>query len=277
MNFVQLSVLAFLVHLANSLAVLITALTADKTLKLPLTLTRFGGPPGSFELDEVKVLWNVPLWALVFTFSALAMVDHAAAAWLTLGMGDGNDLRTPFTDARDFLIAGLMWFEYTFSASIMMVTILLLSGVTDLFTILMVITAMFGSFSATMKTDANLYYSASASLDGSRSYGDFMAIQDIDARFRSGLFWVGSELMLVPWIIVFASLFMANPPGFVYAIVFTLFLLFCPFAVVQNYYVGMSPAWFMTNVHRRTRALVWCSILAKTALVWQIYANALVL
>ncbi len=272
MNFLQLSLLAFVIHLANSLAILITALTADKTLKLPLTLTRFGGPPGSFELDEVKVLWNVPLWILVFAFSTLAAIDHALAILITIkGGSDGTKPGSWVAQAQDWIISLVTWTEYKFSATIMMVTILLLSGVTDLFTILLVCVAFYASFHLTVISDKDIFESLFYDI------GIVQLRNPSDIANRKRMFWVGSLLMLMPWVIVFSSLFMANPPGFVYAIVFSLFLLFCPFAVVQYRFISQPTEWAATKMHARNCQLVWRSILAKTALVWQIYANALVL
>ncbi len=63
-------------------------------------------------------------------------------------------------------------------------------------------------------------------------------------------------------------------PGFVYGIVFSLFVLFNCFALVQ--YLQYKPARKWTDYLRGEKTYIVLSLVAKTALAWQVFAGTLV-
>ena len=91
-------------------------------------------------------------------------------------------------------------------------------------------------------------------------------------------FWLGTALGVVPWVAIGIYLVTpgseSTPPGFVYAIFFSLFVFFNMFAVVQFVQYRRIGPWKSYLTGERTYILL--SLLAKTALAWQVFAGTLV-
>lgn len=140
------------------------------------------------------------------------------------------------------------WIEYSVSASPMFTCILLLCGITDVWTHL-------ACFALVALTQA-MGHAA-----------------DIAPRHFHFFFACGCLMQLVIWPIVYYNLYDSlgaaarTPPTFVYYIVWSLLLLFCCFAIV-NYRFRTRPLraeyWYMA-----------LSLTAKSALAWQIFYGAL--
>jgi hypothetical protein len=90
-------------------------------------------------------------------------------------------------------------------------------------------------------------------------------------------FWFGCIAGIVPWIAMFLLLFSpgssSEAPGFVYGIVFTLFMFFNSFALVQWLQYKEVGRWKDYLVGERT--YITLSFVAKSALAWQIFAGVL--
>lgn len=116
------------------------------------------------------------------------------------------------------------YFEYAFSAPLMLVIIATLSGVRDLFTLVII----FGCLSSTMFFG---YILDTAWINGSR---------DI---FMVSPFWLGCVPYLFAWVPIWINFYRAldgsivKPPTFVYYIIAILFFFYSSFAVVQYYFV----------------------------------------
>ena len=142
------------------------------------------------------------------------------------------------------------WIEYSISASIMMVCILILTGITDLWTLLL-------AFACCAVTQAMGY------------------VGELHPR-KWLYFWLGCFLMVPLWVIVYYSFYQSladatkSPPTFVYYIVWSLFLLFMCFAVVN---AVQRARWLTARGAEMWYMLL--SLTAKSALAWQIFYGAL--
>jgi hypothetical protein len=93
-------------------------------------------------------------------------------------------------------------------------------------------------------------------------------------------FWFGCIAGIVPWIII--VIFVISPgstsanetPAFVYGIIISLFILFNCFALVQ--YLQYKPVGKWANYLRGEKAYIVLSLVAKSALAWQVFAGTLV-
>jgi hypothetical protein len=85
---------------------------------------------------------------------------------------------------------------------------------------------------------------------------------------------------IVPWIALLFHVFAiggpsdAKAPAFVYVIVLTIFLFFNSFALVQWLQYKKVGKW--SDYMRGERTYITLSLIAKSALAWQIFANTLI-
>jgi hypothetical protein len=150
------------------------------------------------------------------------------------------------------------FYEYALSSSLMIVLIGMLVGVTDLGALIL----LFG-INATM----NLF-------------GIMMELHNqTTARTDWTAFVYGCLAGIVPWIVIFVSFYGAlgssdaKPPAFVYAIVPTIFVFFMIFAV--NMFLQYKKVGPWKNYLFGERMYIVLSLVAKTALAWQIWAGTL--
>ena len=92
-------------------------------------------------------------------------------------------------------------------------------------------------------------------------------------------FWFGCIAGSIPWIAALINLISpkgpaeATPPGFVWGIVISLFILFNFFAIVQYKQYKAQGKW--SNYLRGERAYIVLSLVAKSLLAWQVFAGTL--
>jgi uncharacterized membrane protein YhaH (DUF805 family) len=228
-------------HAAQGVAVL--ALATD--FSLPVTAAFLEGPPGTptppaSTLFELSIAWGVA----VFLF--LSAFFH----WLIASLGARR--------YRDQLSRGqnqFRWIEYALSSSVMIVLIAMLPGITDIAALV----ALFG-------VNAGMIF--------------FGAVQERYEGPGGSLwpFWLGSLLGVVPWIAIGVYLTSpgseAQPPTFVYVIFFSLFVFFSSFALTQWLQYKQVGRWRDYLAGERTYILL--SLVAKSALAWQVFAGTLV-
>lgn len=150
------------------------------------------------------------------------------------------------------------FYEYALSSSLMIVLIGMLVGVTDLGALILLfgINAMMNLFGIMME----LHNQTTARTDWTS-------------------FVYGCIAGIVPWIVIFVSFYGAlgtsdaKPPAFVYAIVPTIFVFFSIFAV--NMFLQYKKAGPWKDYLFGERMYVVLSLVAKTALAWQIWAGTL--
>lgn len=237
-----------LLHLGQAIAILILS----NDFKLPLLATFVDGPPGTAP-GNANVLWNVPLGPAVALFLLFAAVDHLLMAVPGVEQWYLNNLRDRVNRGR--------WIEYSVSASLMMVLIAMITGILEF-------TALIAIFAANA---AMIFFGL---IMESTSKPD-------DERVNWWPFIFGSLVGAAPWIAVALQVMYTNQestgegiPGFVYGILVSLFICFNSFAlnmVLQYKRVGPWRSYLFGE-----RAYIVCSLVAKTALAWQVFANTLV-
>ena len=241
----KINILAGILHLAQMATVL--ALSSD--FSLPVTATYMAGPPGSSFAPSV-ILFNTPIGLTVALFLGLSALAHFIVA-------------SPQFFPR--YIAGLAaqrnyfrWVEYSISSSVMIVLIAQVTGVADITSLIAIFGVnasmiLFGWLQEKYETPGN---------------GGWLP------------FIFGCITGIVPWIALLFYVFSIGGPGdtsapaFVYFIVLTIFLFFNSFALVQWLQYKKVGKW--SDYLRGERTYITLSLVAKSALAWQIFANTLI-
>jgi len=242
---VRLNVLVGLLHLAQATLILLLA----KPASLPVNLTYMTGPPGEGRYGGPTELFQLRIDIAVALFLALAAIDHLGVAsprarsWYQANVARG------INPAR--------WWEYSISASLMVVLIAMLAGVTAATALV----ALFG-------------VNAAMILFGLVMERVNLGAEQVDWR----PFIYGCIAGIVPWLAIGIQLAVSQDqtgrvPGFVFAIFLTLFLLFNTFAV--NMWLQYRGRGRWSDPAFAERVYVWLSLVAKSALAWQVYAGAL--
>jgi hypothetical protein len=237
-----------LLHLVQGIAMLV--LSTDFTL--PVTRTVPTGPPGTVPTSETW--FDLPLGPAVAAFLFLAAADHLLMAmppvngWYNRMLGEQRNY------AR--------WIEYSVSASLMVVLIAMICSVTDAGALL----GIAGANSAMIL---------------------FGLLQEKYVRPATNrVDWVpylfGCIAGAIPWIVIAMNVWFSEtsdasaggPPGFVYGIIISLFLFFNTFSVnmvLQYKGVGRWRSYLFGE-----RVYILISLIAKSLLAWQVFANVLV-
>ncbi len=203
----------------------------------------FGVPPAP------EVWFDLRIGPAVAVFLFLSAIAHfilagPARRWYETNLAKGmNKLR---------------WFEYMLSSSVMIVVIAMLCGIYDFWLLVM----MF-AINAIM----NLM-------------GLVMEVHNQTTQKTSWLSYnIGVFAGIMPWLAIFAAFFAAitsasvNVPGFVYAIVFTIFATFSIFAITMVMQYKKIGPWKDYLYGERTYMIM--SLVAKSLLAWQIFSGTL--
>lgn len=230
-----------LLHLVQG--ILVVVLATD--FSLPVTATYMLGPPGSNQTEQVALLDVSIAWG-VASFLFLSALFHFIVA--TVGADRyRNQLERGQNQFR--------WIEYALSSSIMIVLIAMLPGIYDVAALL-----------ALFAVNAGMIFMGSIQERYEQPGGSLRP------------FWLGTVLGIIPWAAIGIYLVSpgsdASPPGFVYGIFFSLFVFFNAFAVTQLLQYKKVGRWRSYLAGERTYILL--SLLAKTALAWQVFAGTLV-
>ncbi|GAA4692811.1 heliorhodopsin HeR [Nocardioides nanhaiensis] len=227
-------------HLAQAVAVFVLA--TDFAIAITRSLPT--GPPGSTPASPEAFL-DLPIGAAVALFLALAALDHLLTATVLR--------RTYETDLR----AGInrfRWLEYSFSATIMVVLIALYSGVDG-------ISALIAVAGANVSMILFGWLQESANPPG-RSITTMKP------------FWFGCIAGATPWVVIGYNLVAAEEvPGFVVGIFVSLFIFFNSFALNQWLQYRQIGPW--RSYAFGEKAYLVLSLVAKSALAWQIFAGSL--
>jgi hypothetical protein len=230
-----------LLHLVQGILVIVLA----TDFSLPITATYLLGPPGSTQTEQVVLLDVSVAWG-VASFLFLSALFHFIVA--TVGAGR---YRSQLERGQN----QFRWIEYALSSSIMIVLIAMLPGIYDVAALL----ALFG-------VNAGMIFMGSVQERYEQPGGSLWP------------FWLGVVLGVIPWVAIGIYLVSpgseATPPAFVYGIFFSLFIFFNTFAVTQLLQYKKIGRWSDYLVGERTFILL--SLLAKTALAWQVFAGTLV-
>jgi hypothetical protein len=228
-------------HAVQGIAVLALA----TAFVLPVTATFMEGPPGTpaglpTTLFDVSVAWGVA------PFLFLSAFFH----WLVAAPGVFGRYIAGLEASRNMF----RWAEYSLSSSVMIVLIAMLTGISD-------IAALIGIFAA----NAAMIF--------------FGAVQERYERPGGSLwpFWLGCVVGIAPWLAVGVYLWSpgsaAEPPAFVYAIFVSLFVFFNIFAINMWLQYRRIGRW-RTYAFGET-VYITLSLVAKSALAWQVFAGTL--
>lgn len=238
-----------LLHFIQGLAVLLLSTNSARDI----TIEYFGANPDTGRLfSDSRVLFSVELAPLVALFFFMSAIAHIYVS------GPGRkeyeaDLKKGINKTR--------WYEYSASASLMLVLIGMLTGMFNIVTLI-------------------LLFSVAAIMN---LMGLVMELYNQKRKKISWLaYYIGCLAGVVPWLVIGLTLWAGETassepgqsvPGFVYAIFVSLFLLFNTFAinmVLQYKKVGKWKDYLYGE-----KVYIVLSLVAKSVLAWQIFAGAL--
>ena len=231
-------------HAAQGIAILALA----TAFTLPVIIPFMSGPPGS-PIGGFEPVWELPLATFVAIFLFLAALDHLICA---LPGTNARYIRNLERGTNPF-----RWWEYSVSASLMMVLIAMITGVADLSALI----AIFGANAAMILFGLAM------------EQRNPVGTERVDWR----PFIYGCVVGAFPWIavgVVLVRTQMENGvPGFVYGIYFSLLVLFFSFAL--NMWAHYARKGRFASVVSSERADLVLSLVAKSLLAWQVFASAL--
>ena len=239
------NLIAGVLHLAQMVVVL--SLANDFTL--PIVARYMAGPPGSTFADPITLL-DAPIGLTVAIFLGLSAFFHLLVS-------------SPQFFAR--YAAGIekqhnyfRWVEYSISSSVMIVLIAQVTGISE-------ITALISIFGVNASMILFGWLQEKYEEPGNGGWVPFI---------------FGCIAGVVPWLALVFYVFAIGgasenkAPTFVYFIVFTIFVLFNSFALVQFLQYKKIGKW--SDYLRGERTYITLSLVAKSLLAWQIFANTLI-
>ena len=227
-------------HAAQAVAVLVLA--SDFAIEVTSSFPE--GPPGT-RVPVAERLFDVPIGATIALFLALAALDHGLTATV---------LRARYEMGLRQGVNRFRWLEYSVSATLMILLICFYGGITGIVAIIAIIGAnvamiLFGWVQETVNPPG-------------RTSTTMLP------------FWAGCVAGAAPWIAVAVNLAGSQTvPGFVYGIFFSLFAFFVTFAVNQWLQYREIGPW--REYAFGEKAYLALSLVAKSALAWQIFAGSL--
>lgn len=238
-------------HAGQAIAVLVLSANAlfPVTTNYLTTDTLAGGDGAPTLVLAQRNLFDINLAYIVSAFFIMSAIAHLAIATVYRVKYE-SDLSGGLNKAR--------WFEYGLSASTMMVGIAILSGVSDLSTLVLI-------FGGTLVMNL---------------LGLVMEIHNKTTKNTNWLsFIVGTIAGILPWLVVGIYLFGANKygageiPAFVYYIYGSMFVLFSSFAVNMYFQYKKTGRW--QDYLYGERVYMVLSLVAKSALAWQVFFGSL--
>lgn len=235
-------------HLVSG--VLMVVLGNDFTLDI--STFSLDGPPGTPLADgSINQVWALPLAPATAAFLFLSAFFHLIIATVAFG-AYGKELRRNRNRFR--------WIEYSISSTLMIVLISLVTGLTDMAALICI---AFVNISMIL-------------------FGWLMEMTNhFDRKTWWTPFWFGCVAGIGPWIAIAAYILFnvsreggQGPPGFVYGIIFTIFFFFNTFAINQWLQYRKVGKW--SDYLRGETVYIVLSLVAKSALAWQIFANTLI-
>ena len=227
-------------HAVQGAAILVLA----TSFTLPIVTYPLTGPPGSpaetITLFDLRIAWAVAMFLFISAIAHLVIASPMAFPTYERMLLNGRNY--------------YRWVEYSLSASLMAVLIALLSGISDAAALI----AIFGVNAAMIL---------------------FGLLQERYERPGGSMlpFWLGCVVGVFPWLSI--GIYLAGigtdvqAPGFVYAIFISLFVFFMSFAVVQWLQYRQVGPWKDYLVGETSYVVL--SLVAKSALAWQIFAGTL--
>jgi Heliorhodopsin len=231
-----------LLHLAQGLAMLLLS----SAFALPVTTSFLRMDEDSRRLvQRLDTLAELRIGPLVAAFLLVSAVAHASVSSPWLHRWYERNVSRGINPAR--------WLEYAVSSSLMMVVIAMLVGIYDVASLVLLF-----ALNATMIL-----------------FGWLMELHNQSTRRTDWTaYWFGCVAGIVPWVAVGIYLGgAADPPAFVYAIYASIFLFFNVFALNMLLQYKRVGRW--RDYLYGERAYVVLSLVAKSALAWQVFAGTL--
>lgn len=233
-------------HAAQGAAIL--ALSTGFKLPVTISYLTFNGvtqqlEPASHQLFEVQLAWLIAGFLFISAFAHLFIATVYYKTYMA-------NLKLGMNKAR--------WFEYSVSASLMMMAIAMLAGVYDAASLMMI----FG-LTAVM----NLM-------------GLVMEVHNQTTKRTNWLsYWIGCLAGIIPWLVIALYFLGSNLygsgsiPTFVYWIFVSLFLFFNCFAI--NMFLQYKKVGRWSDYLYGEKVYILLSLVAKSALAWQVFAGTL--
>lgn len=244
-NLVRLNTYAAVLHFFQAVAVFF--LSKDFSLPISGSFLKYNETAQQLE-PASKVLFNLSLPTLIVIFFLLSGIAHLMVATVYKKKYARN-LSIGLNRAR--------WFEYSLSASVMIVAIGLLVGVYDINSLLMmfVLTAVMNLMGLTM---------------------------EVHNQTTSSTNWlsfnIGTLAGIVPWVAIASYMWLgasdgSKAPAFVYWIFVSIFAFFSCFAVNMVLQYRKIGPW--RDYLYGERMYIILSLVAKSLLAWQVFAGTL--
>ncbi len=235
-------------HLIQALVVL--SISDPNKGIIPITINYLKYDPALSKLLPVtKDLFSVNLAWFVIGFFLLSSLAHFFIGTIYKGKYE-SDLKLGINKVR--------WFEYAFSASIMMVAISLLSGIYDLSSLLMIFT---------LDAIMNLLGLAMEKENQGKTNPNWLT------------YILGCIAGIVPWIVYGIYVYGAsqygggNIPSFVFWIYVAIFIFFNSFAI--NMFLQYKKVGPWKDYLFGEKVYIILSLVAKSLLAWQVFAGTL--
>lgn len=247
-------------HLISGAAMI--ALSNDFTL--PVSTFALNGPPGTpLSQGVTNLVFDVPLGIATASFLLLSALFHfiIASPW-------------GFPRYIDELMNGrnrFRWVEYSLSSTLMIVLISLVLGISDIAALIGIglanVSMILFGWLMEMSNNGLMHGAHGRSARGERAWWT--------------PFWFGCIAGIGPWLAAAVYLIVnvgveggEGPPGFVYGIIVSLFVFFNSFAINQWLQYRQVGKW--RNYLTGERTYIVLSLVAKSLLAWQVFANVLV-
>lgn len=252
--------IAGVLHLLSAISLTAILVQVEKQGYYPVTASWMQGPPGfkpgevidgfTIQAPQQVELFTINLGGAVIAFLLLSAIFHFAiiSPWFKRRYFDG------LANTHNYF----RWTEYSLSSSIMITAIMLLNGFTD-----------FAGLIAVFAVNASMIL--------------FGALQEKYEKPGNGKalpFIMGCMTGVVPWIIIFISVFRPGYegeneiPGFVIGIIVTIFIAFNTFGVNQALQYRQVGKW--RDYLFGERVYITLSFVAKSLLAWQVFSGAII-
>lgn len=234
-----------LLHGIQMVAVLVLA----SNFAITITSQFPQGPPGS-PLPAPEALFEVRIGFAIALFLGLAALDHLLTA---------TGFRKRYESDLNKGINRFRWMEYSFSATIMLLLIGFYNGMTGITEVIMIVGANVAMI----------------------LFGWLQELMNPPGRTKTTMlpFWFGCIAGITPWIAILVNLIGATTgdegqvPGFVFGIVVSLFVFFMSFGLNQWLQYRQIGRW--ADYAYGEKIYLVLSLVAKSALAWQIFGGSL--
>lgn len=234
-----------LLHGIQMVAVLVLA----SNFAITITSQFPQGPPGS-PLPAPEALFEVRIGFAIALFLGLAALDHLLTA---------TGFRKRYESDLNKGINRFRWMEYSFSATIMLLLIGFYNGMTGITEVIMIVGANVAMI----------------------LFGWLQELMNPLGRTKTTMlpFWFGCIAGITPWIAILVNLIGATTgdgsqvPGFVFGIVVSLFVFFMSFGLNQWLQYRQIGRW--ADYAYGEKIYLVLSLVAKSALAWQIFGGSL--